>query len=1027
MKQNKLLVLLIFNLFTITLLSQTIITGKVIAEEDDFPLAGVNILAKGTSVGTVTNFDGMYTVKVPKGTETLIFSYVGYGTQEIGINEQAVINCTLLSASNNLQEIVLIGYGAAKKTEITGAISTMDNTALENRPVARLEQALTGQMAGVRVRATTGDLGASLEISIRGKTSVSADNSPLYVVDGFPTDDIADLVASDIASISVLKDAAQAAIYGSRGANGVVLIETKKGKSGEAKFRYNAYFGVQTVERKIDMLSADEWIDINKEVINKSWVRLGESRGENYQATDSYDFRLAELNGLNTKYMSDPRWDTGEGLTYLDWQDEMFRSAQIQQHQITASGGSDNVNYYVSATYFNQEGIVQYTDYNRLNFRSNLNVKFNDKLSMSLSLSPTTSTNSGGRVTGKDAQVHYAVSMSPITEEGVGIETGVNPNATYQWASSTTSPVAYLRELHLKDKILSIRSNLSLNYKVLPGLTAKVDGAYYGSSRTNHRYIPTKIVSKNTNVAEGSLSSVNLSTWRDNKYLAQGTLSYSKNFGKHGVSAVVGSSIESRWSDRTYQKHNQVNNDVLVTFNETTSSVVNSYYQITEDRLLSNFGRVSYNFDDRYLLSGSIRRDGSSRLGENNLWGTFPSFSTGWRIDKEAFMEKADALSMLKFRYGFGKTGNNRIPLYSAFGNVLSSNYSFSNTVAFGNAISSIENTDLGWEITLSSNFGIDIGVLKNRFFLSFDYYDKRTSDMLYNAPVPLTSGFSSGFRNIGSMRNKGYDIELNTKNLQGNFKWRTSLNFSHNENEVESLVEENTPIFTGFQNKTQIIQVGKALNSYYMYDAIGVYMNQDEVDNSPSRTNTIPGDVKYRDVSGDGIIDEDDLTIVGNPEPDFYWGITNTFSYKFLELSVLLQGQQGGVVYGLLGRAIDNTTGAVTHNRPSHWKNRWRSETDTGDGVTPRIDGTTAGLYDSRWLYDATYWKVKNVTLTAKLPDHFIKGITNSKVYFSADNLFMQDDYAIGFSPEAVNTDGGDYGGYPLSSVFTIGLNLQF
>ncbi len=1027
MKHDKLLLLLIFNLFTITLVSQTVVTGQVTEEENKLPLAGVNVIVKGTNKGAVTNFDGKYSIQVPVGATAIVFSYLGYANQEIVFNGQTSINIVLQPESNNLNEIILIGYGAAKKTEVTGAVASIDNTALENRPVTRVDQALAGQMAGVRVRATTGDLGAPLEISIRGKTSVSADNSPLYVVDGFPADDIADLVASDIASISVLKDAAQAAIYGSRGANGVVIITTKRGEAGKTSFRYNTYFGLQTVERKIDMLSAQEWIDINREVINKSWVRLGESRGENYQETDSYEFRLAELNGVNRNYMSDPRWDTGEGLTYLDWQDEIFRVAPIQEHQITASGGSDKVRYYVSATYLNQEGVVEYTNYNRLNFRSNLNIKFNDKLSMVLNLSPTTSTNTGGRVTGKDAQVHYAVSMAPVTEEGVGIETGVHPNPTYEWAGSTTSPVAYLRELHLKDKVLSIRSNLSLKYEVFPGLVAKADGSYYGASRSNHRYIPTKIVNKNTNVEEGSLSSVNLSTWRDNKYLVQGTLSYNKSFGKHNLSMVAGSSTEARWSDRTYQKHNQINNDVLVTFNETTSSVVNSFYQITEDRLLSHFGRASYNYDDRYLLSGSIRRDGSSRFGKNNLWGTFSSFSAGWRIDREAFMKNMDAISMLKFRYGFGETGNNRISLYSAFGNVLSSNYSFNNTVVFGNAISSIENTDLGWEKTLSSNFGVDIGVLKNRFFLSFDYYDKATSDMLFNAPVPLTSGFSSGFRNIGSMRNKGYEIELNTKNLQGNFKWQTSLNFSHNENEVESLVEEDTPIFTGFQNKTQIIQVGKPLNSYYMYEAIGVYQNQDEVDNLPSRTNTIPGDVKYRDVNEDGIIDEQDLTIVGNPEPDFYWGITNTFSYKFLELSVLLQGQQGGTVYGLLGRAIDNPTGAVLHNRPAHWKNRWRSETDTGDGVTPRIDGTTAGLYDSRWLYDATYWKVKNVTLTAKLPDHFIKGITNSKIYFSADNLFMQDEYAIGFSPEAVNTNGGDYGGYPLSSVFTMGLNLQF
>lgn len=400
----------------------------------------------------------------------------------------------------------------------------------------------------------------------------------------------------------------------------------------------------------------------------------------------------------------------------------------------------------------------------------------------------------------------------------------------------------------------------------------------------------------------------------------------------------------------------------------------------------------------------------------------------GWRIDKESFMSNIDAISMLKIRYGFGETGNNSIREYSAFGNIATSNYSFNEDLSFGNAIGSIENTDLGWEKTLSHNIGLDMSFLQNRFSLSFDYYDKKTSGMLLNVPVALTTGFSNGYTNIGAMRNTGYEVELRTNNIvRGDFKWNSNLNFSHNKNEIEALGPDNTPIPTGFQNRTQIHKVGHPAFSYYMYDAIGVYKNQEEVDNSPSRTNTIPGDVKYRDVNEDGVITEDDITIVGNPNPDFYWGITNTFNYKFLELSVLLQGQQGGDVYGLLGRAIDNPSGAVSHNRPEHWKNRWRSETDTGDGVTPRIDGTTAGLYDSRWLYDATYWKIKNVTLSAKLPENIIKGIDGIKVYFSGDNLFMKDNYKIGFSPEALNSSGGDYGGYPLSRVLTIGLNLQF
>ncbi|APZ46071.1 hypothetical protein BW723_07070 [Polaribacter reichenbachii] len=1029
MKNRKLLLIVLFNFYAFITFSQITIKGKVVSAEDNQPLPGATIMVKGTKLGTYTGFDGAFTLNITKEAKTIIVSYLGFITQEININGSDYINCSLAVDSSQLEEVVIIGYGSAKKNTVTGAVSSINSEAIENRPVTRVEQALSGQLAGVSVRATSGDLGAPIQVSVRGGTSISAGTEPLYVIDGFPADDIVDLAPSDIETISVLKDASQAAIYGSRGANGVVIITTKRGQLGKTKFKVDVYSGIQTLERRIDLLDAEEWIDINREVKNKAWVNLGVSRGLDYRETDSYDFRLSELGGsLNTNYMSDPRWETGIGLEYIDWQDALFRAAEIHEQKISATGGSDKVKFYVSGTLLNQEGIVKYTDLNRFNLRANFNIKLNDKLSLVLNLSPTVQKNNGGRVTGKDAQVHYALQMSPITESGVGINTGFYPNQTYQWAGSTTSPVAYMRELFQQEKLLTIRSNVSLKYKFNENFDTSIDGSYYGASKSFHRYIPTSITNRNTNDPEGSRSDARFDSRRDSKYVVQGIINYNQSFGKHDIGTTIGGALESRWLDRSYQSHNQIVNDVLVTFNETTSNVRNSFYQFSEDRLLSYFGRVNYSYDNKYLFSGSIRADGSSRFGKNNFWGTFPSFSLGWRIDKENFMSNLDAISMFKLRYGFGETGNNSIPWYRAFGNIATSNYSFNNNLAFGNAVGSIENTDLGWEKTISHNFGLNMGFLRNRFSVSFDYYDKKTSGMLLNVPVALTTGFSSGFANIGDMRNTGFEVELNTKNISNdNFKWSTNLNFSHNKNEIESLGPDNTPIPTGFQNRTQIHKVGSPAFSYYMYDAIGVYQNQADVDNSPSRTNTIPGDVKYRDVNNDGVINEDDITIVGNPNPDFYWGITNTFSYKIFDLSILLQGQQGGEVYGLLGRAIDNPSGAVLHNRPSHWQNRWRSETDTGDGVTPRIDGTTSGLYDSRWLYDATYWKVKNITLSATLPKTLFKGIDGLKIYFSADNLFMQDNYAIGFSPEALNTNGGDYGGYPLASTYTLGLNLQF
>lgn len=1029
MTTKKILLFALLHFSVATLFSQTLINGTVLSGDDKQPLPGVSVIVKGSNAGAITDFDGAYSVKVPEGKTTLVFSYVGFKNQEIEIDGKSSVNCLLMPETNALDEVVVIGYGAAKKGEITGAIATISSEALEDRPVARIEQALAGQMAGVRVRANTGDLGAPLEIIVRGKTSISADNKPLYVVDGFPTEDIGDLVTADIESISVLKDAAQAAIYGSRGANGVVIITTKKGKSGKAKINYSGYFGMQTVEKKIDLLTADEWIDLNKEVINKRWVNLGEQRGLDYKATDDADFRLQELGGeFNIRYMHDPRWETGEGLAYIDWQDELLRTAPVQEHQLSTSGATDNVNYYVSGTYFKQDGIIKYTDYNRVNFRTNLRVKLNEKFSLTMNLSPTTSTVNGGRVTGKDASVHHALTMAPVAEASAGLETGVKPHPNYMYAGSTTSPVAYMREITYQQDELRMRSNVALEYKILPELRAKITGGLDNRSLKLHRYLPTHVQKKNWNEEEGALSSAMLQTNRDNKYLLQGTLDYSKKFAKkHQVNALLGYSVEGRERDNSFQKHGLINNDKLTTFHETTSTPINSFYQMYEDRMISYFARASYDYDHRYLVSGSVRKDGSSRFGSDNLWGVFPSISFGWRIENESFMEDVDFISNLKLRYSYGETGNNTIPWYRSFAEMTSSSYSFGNQVAYGLAPGALENQDLGWETTLSSNFGLDFGILKNRFFMSFDYYVKETSDMLFFVPVPYATGFTNGWQNIGSMKNSGWEFELTTKNLVGDFKWQTSLNFSHNENEILSMGPDDTPILAGFQGQTQIHQVGETMFSFFMYDAIGVYQDQADVDNSPSLATNIPGDVKYRDVNGDGIINTEDKTIVGDPQPDYFWGMTNVFSYKNLELSVLLQGQMGGHIYSILGRGADSPNGATTHNRPAHWINRWRSETDTGDGSVPRIDGTTTALYDTRWLYDATFWKVKNVTLTYKIPNNIVPGISNATVYMSGENLFMQYEYEYGYSPEANNNDGGDYGGYPLARVISLGCKLQF
>ncbi|MDD3321208.1 MAG: TonB-dependent receptor [Paludibacter sp.] len=1025
---KKTLWIVVFVLTVQIVFAQSLTVKGKVKDTQGAPILGATILVLGTTTGTLSDFEGNFTITVPNSKSVIKCSYIGMEPQTFVVGNQLFPVITLNESAFALSEVVAIGYGAAKKGSVTGSIVQVNSRQLENRSVLRVDQALAGQMAGVSVKATTGDLGAPLQISIRGKTSVSATNEPLYVVDGVPTTDISDLIISDVESINVLKDASSSAIYGSRGANGVVIITTKSGKSGKTKFTFGSYFGVQSLEKKIDLLSSQEWINLDKEVIDARWVKRGKELGKDWQATDSYEYRLSQLGSFNKSYMYDPLWQYGtDSLALIDWQDELYRVAPIQEYQLSASGGSKNINYHISGTYLKQDGIIKYTSYNKINFRSNLSVKFNDKLSLDFTLSPTSSVNNGGLTTGKDMMVHRALSMAPVADKKYGTETGVYPNTTYLFAGSSCSPVAYLREITYRQEDSRMRTNLALNYEIFKGLKARFSGSMDDRNIILHRYMPTKVQSSNASATEGQLSTALLTSQRISNNVFESTLNYNTSLSKHNLDFLAGYSIEDKHSDRATQKHTQFNNDILTTFSLNNSTVSESSYELYDDRLMSYFARGQYDYDNRYLLNMSLRRDGSSRFGKDNLWGTFPSFSVGWRVSNEKFMSKIEFVSSMKLRYSFGMTGNNSIPLYRSFAELATSNYSFGNQIAYGYANGTLENTDLGWEKTNSSNFGIDLGVLKNRLFLSFDYYYKKTSNMLYYVPVAAVTGFTNGWQNIGSMQNNGYELELTTHNLNGKFKWDTNINFSHNSNKVLSLGPDNTPILSGFENKTTILKVGLPMYSYYMYDAIGVYMNQADLDNSPKMSTNIVGDIKYRDANEDGIINENDKTIVGKPEPDFFWGLTNTFRYKNFDLSILLQGQQGGKIYGIIGRAYDNSNGETSINRPAHWKNRWQSEENPGNGIIPRIDGTTSGLYDSRWLYDATYWKVKNVTLTYNLPKNTIKNITAAQIYFSGDNLFMRDHYEIGYSPEAENNAGGDYGGYPLARVLTLGVKMTF
>jgi len=944
--------------------------------------------------------------------------------------EKDSIKANTSNKTKDIEEVVVIAYGTQKKGEVTGSVGRVSAESFKDRPIARVDQALTGQIAGVKTRSTTGKPGEPVEIRVRGTASISANNSPLYVIDGIVADDMANISPDDVQSIEVLKDAASTAMYGSRGSNGIVIVTTKKGVSGKPSFTFSQYYGVQTIEKKLDIMSSAEWIDYATESINKRWVALapGNSASDSYEVRAKYfnlpntiDYNLANIN-----YMLDPRWGTNQ-VANIDWQDAFYRPAAIQNYQLSVRGGSSNVKYAISAAYFDQEGMALNTGFNRFNLSAVVDVNISSKWKAGIALRPSYSQSYGAAVDGKDNEAHKMLSMVPVAELGAGLYTNFWNNIRYRWAGSTVSPIGTLENTTNNTNEFRMLSSMYMSYDILPDLNFKISGAATNNFNINNGYIPTFNLVTNIpgQVSIGSRRTVNY-----NRYLGEALLNYKKTFGSHSIAALAGYSAENSRTTSQYNRNKGFANDDLKTFNFTQSaSVLNSEYTASEWMLTSLFGRVNYDYQKKYMVFASIRRDGSSRFGWDNLYGTFAAFGGAWKVDKEEFLKNQSWLSNLKLRYSWGENGNNAIGDYKSFGTLAGGNYSFGGNLSNGLVPNSIENRILTWEKTQSSDFGFELGLF-NRIDLSVDYYTKKTKALLLQEPILLATGFPSIIGNVGSVENKGLEFELSTKNLTGQFKWNTSANIAFNNNKVLQLGNNNKPIYTGFSNLTNVIQVGEELNSFYLYEAIGVLSSADINNTGVAKTTgAIAGDVKYRDFNGDGKIDENDRHIIGSPTPDYYWGFTNTFSYKGFDLSVFFQGQKGGYSYALLGRAIDRPGMGTTTNVMGNWANRWRSDADPGDGKTPRLDGTTGGLLDTRWLYDATYIQLKNVTLGYNFPQELVSKlkVSNLRLYVSLENVWRKDHYYGGYNPESVQSDGTDYGAYPNAKVYMMGLNFNF
>jgi len=1029
------------------------ITGIVVDPTDE-PIIGANVTVDGTANGTISDLDGKFSLSNVADNAKLKVSYIGYLTQTVPVSGKASFRIVLKEDAQSLDEVVVVGYGTIKKANTVGSIGTMKADAIEDRPIARVEQALQGQIAGVSVRSTSGSPGSDITISVRGNASINGESTPLYVVDGVPIDNLSGINPNDIASIDVLKDAASAAIYGARGSNGVILVTTKQGKTGKPVITLNAYAAYSTIERKVDVMNSEEWIAFNKKWYDRQWVNksgqpasasqadriayASQKEGKTYSTRD-------ELAGIRNNYgIYDPWWGTSD-LEAIDWQDELFRTAPSYDIQLNASGATERLNYTVSGGVFSQEGVIHGSSYDRYSLRARFEAQMTDRIKVGVNIAPSYGIREGANVDGKDNAVSRALSVPGWVLPGAGRDAGADPYKFYDtWGPGPNNVSPYIMATAPERKIADTRVNTSLTttINIIKGLDAHGMAAWNYRSNSERLYTPTWMNGKwNEAKHPGEYSSSNYNTLISHSLLFQGLLTYTKEWGIHNIDVMLGISQESYTQTQSKQGQSTLPDDKSWVFDKDKGITSKNEVGQSKNAILSYFGRVQYALMDRYLATVSLRRDGSSKFGSENRWGYFPSVSGAWKVNEEPFLRDVEWLGTTKLRLSWGQAGNDRIGTAQFLSNMSALNYPTGDgqTLTNGYIVNNMSNPLLGWETTTSYNVGVDFGVLNNRIYFSMDYYKKKTKDLLLKAPVSLITGYANMMDNVGNVDNWGMEFELNTANITTRkFKWNSSLNIFFNRNKITSLGSDDSDIRSG-QGNTIIQRVGHPINSYMLLRVDRTLRASDfEADGITPKegiaiyTGQRPGDTKWVDVKKDGKINSDDYDVVGNYQPDFEWGFTNTFKYGNFDASILMQGRVGGDLLSIGSRGWNRATNAPGYNYMNRWLyDAYWSEDDPGDGKTPAFfaSSVTGGQYDTNWMYDAGYVRIKNITLGYTLPLKPNGIISQARIYASCDNVYMWDNYDPGFSPEGATQDNAsaDWGAYPQARTFSFGVNITF
>ncbi|MFC5411928.1 SusC/RagA family TonB-linked outer membrane protein [Larkinella bovis] len=1006
---------------------KTKITGTV-NDDKGQGLPGVTVLEKGTTNGTTTDAAGEFALNIQDPQAVLVISYIGYLTQEVPVGTRTTFNVTLVADMKVLEEVVVVGYGVQKRKDLTGSVGSVDNKAIKDLGVTRIDQALAGRVAGVQVKTTTGEPGAAPQIRVRGIGSISAGSGPLYVVDGFPTDNIQSLNPNDIASMDILKDASATAIYGSRGANGVIIINTKRGKVGKPVFTFDTFFGYQKALRVPEYMNARDQAQYYFDGIKNRNMDEG-----------------SPVTGDPAKWKVPVPVDVLDVLSGKNTTDHVplngvLRTAAQQQYQLGATGGTENVRYAISAEYLKQDGIIINTGFRRYSLRANIDAQLSKKLLLKLNLNPSFT----------DADVVTATGASGGANEGVIAQaTNVqpfypyfNPDGSYFIFSPGMSagptaynPVALAREVMNKQKKMGLLGNLGAEYSITKDLKFNV---MLGASFLNlHglKFMPKLPVFLDV-PAVGTDNTAMTYNW-----LTEYTLNYLKSFGKHNITGLAGYTVQKERSETNMLTSNSYPNNLVPTLSATSGIITNGTSDVYEWSLVSYLARVNYNYDGKYYLTASIRTDGSSRFGTENKYGVFPSAAVAWRISDEAFLKNARFLSEMKLRASYGETGNNNIGNYEHFATITYLKYALGGTAVSGFAPGKLANPNLTWEKQQSLNVGLDAAFFGNRLTLNIDHFRSRNTDLLLNVNIPGITGFSNSLQNIGEISNTGWEFVASTVNVNKTVRWSTDFNISTYRNRVEKLGPNGDPIYVG----ASVTRIGQPIGMFYGWLTDGIFLNQAEVDKGPvfapgTPTRSRPGDTRFVDVSGpdgrpDGIIDNYDRTIMGNPYPDFYYGMTNNVSYKNLTLSISIQGSQGNDVVNMARNGALSTRGRIP--ALAYLGNYWKSETDIGDGKTVRPNdqptGNVRGQFSQRHLDNGSYLRVNNITLGYTLPDPVFRrlGLTAARVYLNATNPLIFTKYT-NFNPDVSTsenplTPGTDNNDYPLPKSLILGLNIAF